>query len=479
MKPVLLTTLTRPDSGEAEPLPLQIRRDLLAAIREGKLIHGAKLPSSRAAAEVLQVSRTTINTAYDLLRAEGVLTVRPGAAPAVVAPANPRRPKMTTRLPLSDRGGRLSTDLRRSGDSRKKGVMSPGIPDEALFPRSEWATALRRVSRRLQGGMSGYDMHYGLPELRQILAERLTADRGLRADPERILVTCGTQASLAMLAQVMADPGDIAAMEDPGYLGARAAFSGAGLAIAPVPVDDEGICAELIPDAARIVYVTPSNQYPLGIRMSLQRRMTLLERARRHNTLIIEDDYDSEFHWRGREIAALAGYGSGEVAYLGSAAKVLMPALRIAWLLLPDWLVEPARMAQRNLGILANIHAQAALADLMRTGRYRAHLRRISRAYEERGHALAEALCSIPGLTIRPPDGGVQLALQFHEKRDEAAILAALAAGGFHPAPLSPCSSTGQTGFIVGFANATPDRIARFREILNRETGAARRACGS
>lgn len=469
MKPVLLTTLTRPDPANADPLPLQIRRDLLMAVRDGRLKDGAKLPSSRAAAEVLQVSRTTINTVYDLLRAEGVLAIRPGAAPAVVAPTAPRQPKMTTVLPVSDRGGRLSTDLRRTGRILKKGAMSPGIPDEALFPRAEWATALRRASRRLQGDVAGYDMHYGLPELRQVLAERLTADRGLRADPERILVTCGTQASLAMLAQVMTDPGDMAAMEDPGYLGARAAFSGAGLEIASVPVDEDGIRADLIPDAARIVYVTPSNQYPLGIRMSLPRRMTLLEQARRNGTLIIEDDYDSEFHWRGREIAALAGYGTGEVAYLGSAAKVLMPALRIAWLLLPDWLVDPARAAQRNLGMLANIHAQAALADLMKTGRYRAHLRRISKAYEERGHALAEALCAIPDVTIRPPDGGVQLALQFHEKRDEAAVLAALAARGFHPSPLSPCSATGQTGLIVGFASAMPDRITRFRDILNRQ----------
>lgn len=466
MKPVVLTALTSPDPGAADPLPLQIHRDLLTAIRAGRLADGAKLPSSRSAAEALQLSRTTINTAYDLLRAEGVLSTRPGAAPTVHAPTTPRRQEMTTVLSLSGRGGRLCTDPRHSGPPRAKGLMSPGIPDETLFPRSDWATSLRRSARRLQGNASGYEQHYGLPELRRVLAERLTADRGLNADPDRILITTGTQASLAMLSQIMTEPGEVAALEDPGYLGAKAAFLGAGLKVAPVPVDEDGICVDQLPSTARIIYVTPSNQYPLGIRMSLPRRTTLLEHARTHRALLVEDDYDSEFHWRGREIAALAAYGTGETAYLGSAAKVLMPALRIGWLLAPDWLVDPARAAQRNLGSLANLHAQAALAEMMESGKYRAHLRRISRAYEERGQALAEALATLPNLTIRPPDGGVQLALQFHKKRDETAILDALATKDFHPAPLSPCSSTGQTGLIVGFANATPDRIATFCKLL-------------
>lgn len=147
------------------------------------------------------------------------------------------------------------------------------------------------------------------------------------------------------------------------------------------------------------------------------------------------------------------GYGSGEVAYLGSAAKVLMPALRIGWLLLPEDLVEPLQSAQRNLGMMVNLHAQAALADMMRTGRYRTHLRRISRAYEERGHAFAAALGKLPGVDVRPPDGRVQLAMRFHKTQDEGAILSRLAAKGFRPARLSAYSST---GLIIGFADATP-----------------------
>lgn len=467
MKPVVLTVLTDPNPESDEPMPVQIHRDLLAAIRDGRLADGAKLPSSRAAAQALGVSRTTTTAAYDLMRAEGVLITRPGVAPRIVAPKHPEAPKPSPTPPPSQRGRKLAENPRKDSYVTECGSMSPGVPDEALFPRDEWAMALRRGSRKLFGGVSAYDKPYGLPELRQVLAERLTADRGLHVEAGRILITPGTQASLALLAQVMTEPGEMAAMEDPGYQGARAAFQGAGLRIAHVPVDHEGIRPDLVADAARLIYVTPSNQYPLGGRMSLQRRMALLEHARRNKSLILEDDYDSEFLWQGREIAALAAYGSGEVAYLGSAAKVLMPALRIGWLLLPDDLVDPMRHAQRNLGMMANLHAQAALADMMRTGRYRTHLRRISRAYEERGHALAAALDKLPGMDVRPPDGGVQLAVRFHSKQDEENILLRLAAKGFRPARLSAYSSTGQTGLIIGFADATPQRIQKFCQTLS------------
>ncbi|MFI0395043.1 aminotransferase-like domain-containing protein [Paracoccus jiaweipingae] len=471
-------------------MPVQIYHDLLAAVRGGRLAHGAVLPGSRAAALGLGVSRATINTAYDMLRAEGVLQVRAGAAPRICAPATaPLRPATgectapdALPIALSPRGQVMAHDPRNPdqgdtaprapGPAQGPAIMAPGQPDEALFPRAEWALALRQVARRLYGGAAAYDGLDGLPALRAVLADRLAADRGLRVDADQVLITPGTRASLVLLAQALTQPGDLAAIENPGYLGARTAFAGAGLRLAGVGLDAQGLCVDAVPGDARLIYVTPSNQYPLGLRMSLARRLALLDHARRHQALVIEDDYDSEFHWRGREIPALAAHASGpELAYLGSASKVLMPGLRLGWLVVPRGLAAPLRAVQRNLGLFANLHAQAALAAMMQSGRYRTHLGRIARSYASRGQALAEALADLPGIRVTPPAGGVQLALHLtrpgwgHEA--EAALAARLHRAGFAPRrlsahTLSPPQQGGIYGLLVGFADATPARITGF-----------------
>ncbi|WP_346908689.1 PLP-dependent aminotransferase family protein [uncultured Roseibium sp.] len=470
-RPVTLAALTSPDPTRPDPMPVQIHRDLLAAIRDGRLPEGVRLPSSRAAAEGLGVSRATVNTAYDLLRSEGVLTIRPGAAPEVIAPrVLSTRPQPAAAPALSKRGRNLSTDPRAASYIVERGVMHPGAPAESLFPADEWAQALRRAARQRHGDLANYNAPFGLPALREVLAERLATDRGLWVDPEQILITTGAQGSLALVAQVMTDPGETVAMEDPGFMGARAAFLGAGLEIAPVPVDEHGLKPGLVPGDARLIYATPSNQYPLGHRLSLPRRLELLDRARAQDALVIEDDYDSEFLWRGREIAALAAHGeSGGVVYLGTAAKVLMPALRIGWMVVPEALIGPMLAAHRNLGLMANLHAQLALAEMMRSGRYRAHLRRIARAYEARGNALTAALSDIKGIEVHAPDGGVQLTVRFRDGCDEVPVLTALAEAGFRPARLSAyCLAEPMYGLIVGFADATPDRIDRFAQVLGK-----------
>ncbi|MDT0683441.1 PLP-dependent aminotransferase family protein [Roseicyclus sp. F158] len=468
-RPLSLPLLCRPARDRREPLAVQVYRDLLAAVRDGRLADGATLPSSRAAADELGLSRSTINTAYDLLRAEGVIAIRRGAVPRVVGPALvPRKPAVPVPRAVSNRGERLSRTPRATA-TPETGIMAPGEPDEALFPADEWARALRRAARRSHGAVASYADPWGVPALRRILAHRLQVDRGIAATPDRILITTGTQSSLALAAQVLTDTGDVAALEDPGYLGARVAFQGAGLTPAPIPVDAEGAIPDAVPRDARLIYLTPSNQYPTGARLSHARRAALLQHARDTGALILEDDYDSEFLWRGREIAALsASAQGGETIYLGTAAKVLMPALRIGWMVVPPDLVAPFRVAQRNLGLMANLHAQIALAEMMETGRYRAQLKRIARTYEARGHALAEALSSVKGLSVRPPDGGVQLTARFGNGRSEASTLAALAAQGFRPARLSAyCLNADRTGLVIGFADATPKRIETFVRVLS------------
>ncbi len=470
-RPLLLTPICRPEPGRSDALAVQVYRDLLAAIRDGRIARGSRLPSSRAAASELGLSRSTVNVAYDLLRAEGVVAIRRGAAPCVTSPSEPRKPLADREaVRASERGRRLAGTPRGVALAGPSGTMAPGEPSESLFPADEWGRSLRRAARRSHGPIASYAEPYGHRDLRQILSERLASDRGLSVDPERILITPGTQASLALAAHLTTDPGDLAAIEDPGHLGARAAFHGAGLRLASLPVDAEGARANAVPPEARLVYVTPSNQYPLGVRLSHARRMALLDRARAIGAVILEDDYDSEFLWRGREIAALAAEApEGRVIYTGSASKVLLPALRIGWMVAPSDMIDVFRAAQRNLGLLANLHTQIALADMMRSGRYRAQLSRIARVYEARGHALAAALSAIEGVAVREPDGGVQITARFTEGDPEAHVVAALSATGFAPTRLSLyCNGEKRSGLVIGFADATPERIDAFARTLSR-----------
>lgn len=462
MEPVTLTRLAALDRGSGQPLTVQLYRALLAAIRSGAA--SGTLPSSRATADALGVARNTVNTAYDLLRAEGAIAIRPGAAPLILAtPALAPTPAPRNDLPLPSARGLSIAVLDKDRD--RPGLLAPGQPDPALFPRDDWARTLRRAARLTSGEAQGYRHYTGLPVLRETLAHRLSTDRGMMVRPEQILITPGAQASLTLLAFTLAEPGDRALIEDPGYAGAKSAFLTAGLTLHPMPVDTEGAdCGQSPP--ARLIYLTPANQYPLGHRLSLARRAAILAHARRHDTFVIEDDYDSEFLWQGRPIAALQAEAPERILTIGTASKALAPGLRLGWIVAPAQIVPILAAAQRSLGLAANIHAQVALAAFIEDGSYRAHLHRIARIYGERGRAFAAALRTIPGVQVHDPSGGVQFAIRL-PRGTEPPALTALAAAGFGAAPLSSfCLGPGQEGLVAGFAEATPDRIARFVAVL-------------
>ena len=458
-----------PGAERNDPLPTRLFAALGAAIRDGKIREGEALPSTRQAAELLGLSRSTVTIAYDLLRAEGLIVMQPGKRPAICLPVARPSPERSSAAPaLSRRGDRLSRDLRAQSYVTPQGRLSPGVPDETRFPADLWAQTLRRHARQAHGDEAGYGAYHGTRALREALSERLAQDRGCRIEPDQIVITPGTQASLSLIAQVMTDPGDYVAMEDPGYLGARASFIAAGNRILPVPIDHEGMMVEHLPDRARLVYITPSNQFPLGGRMGLSRRLALLEQARAQNALILEDDYDSEFLWHGREIASLAAHSRGtECLYLGSASKTLIPGLRLGWIAAPASLVAPLQAAHRTFGYAANLHAQLALASLMRSGQYRIHLRRIARIYQQRGLALYEALRCVDGVRVTPPYGGVQLGLSLTRTGYERACLDALAMAGYRAGGLSAlCLKTSREGLIIGFATLRPDDPGRIAGIL-------------
>jgi GntR family transcriptional regulator / MocR family aminotransferase len=472
MEPAILASLLHLDPQADETLVSQLYRALSQAVRSGQLPSGSRLPSTREAASTWGVGRNTVVAAYELLAAEGVIALRRGAAPSILALPDTKPDKAEPLPGLSNRGALLAQDPRIA--PQRDGILSPGEPDPDLFPFDDWALSLRRVTRLRHGMAEGYGQYVGLPELRAALADQLNRHRGLSCTPDQVIVTPGTQSALSLLAQALANPGDQALIEDPGYGGARLAFAAAGLKVVPLPVDAEGANCEYLPaeTAARLIYVTPSTQYPSGVRMTLARRMALLDLARAIDAWVIEDDYDSEFLWHGREIAALGALsGAQRVIYLGSAAKTLLPGLRIGWMVVPEPLVQPLRAAQRSFGLAANLQTQAALAELIGSGRYRAHLRRITRVYAARRDVLRQTLQSWLGdqISLSEPDGGLQIVARFTQTVDETALRDRLRAEGYAVAGLSEfqIAEAQPAGLVLGFANMTPRRARRFAKALS------------
>ncbi|WP_417768174.1 PLP-dependent aminotransferase family protein [Stappia sp.] len=445
------------------PLPEQVYRGLRGAIGEGRFSTGTRLPSSRALATSLGISRNTVNAAYELLAAEGVVSVRPGSAPRVaehggLRPEGSAGEDGVQKIALSRRGRVMSADPWGKSGRRRGGRLEPGSPALDCFPKDAWAQTLRRAARNVRGRMMFYEETAGYPALRDALADYLTQDRGVRVTPGRVLVMPSTQASLQLVAQCLADPGDAAWIEDPGYLGARAAFRSAGLSVQPMPVDGQGADPSPLADgpSPKLIYVTPSHQYPHGMRMTLERRAMILDAARAHGAVVLEDDYDSEFLFSGRPLAAMQGLGAdGEVIYLGTFSKSMLPGVRVAYMVVPEYLAGPLATAQRVSGMLASVVTQAALADFIVSGRYRAHLKRIQGIYQARGAALAGALrARLGGLaSVADPVGGVQLALRFRDPVDDLEVARRVNQLGFGVASLSSYGiRCRQSGLVIGFA---------------------------
>lgn len=470
--PEILEGICDPDRNSSVPLSQQIYRSLRDAVGQGRLKAGMRLPSSRSFAEQQKISRNTVNTAYELLKAEGIVDIRPGSAPVIVEGvslegAATRARKSPSERRLSERGERLAKSFRRNDWGERHGQLQPGAPALDIFPYELWARCLRRAARTVQTADLLYQNISGYPPLKMALAGYLASERGVRAAPDQILIVPSMQAALAGISAVLSDPGDTAWIEDPGYLGARTAFYGAGLQIRGLPIDEHGIRPEGFPQdgpSPRLIYVTPSHQYPFGARMPLVRRLALIETAAHLGATILEDDYDSEFLFEGRPVAALQGLAdAGEVIYLGTFSKSLLPGLRISYVVAPDDLAAPLAGAFRNLGQLANVHAQIALTEFIESGYYRAHLKRIRTLYQQRGTALVEALKAGLGnlISVDPPLGNVQVTVRFNEDLDDQGIARAMQRRGVSVSPLSQCylEAAPGSGLIIGFAGASKEQI--------------------
>ena len=488
------------DPGVAAPLYQQIFAQLRDAILHDRLAPGARLPASRVLAGQLGVGRNTVVTAVEQLCAEGYLEARRGSGTHVAAwhtegdwlASGQGRQRPKSAHDASDPGIGLSAmarallALERPVTTRPDmAPLAPGVPALDQFPHVLWARCLRRAARSARLTGLGYSHTSGMPGLRAALARHLGETRGVRAGADQIIITSSAQAAIDLVMRALVDAGETVWLEDPGYLGARAAALGVRARIVPVPVDAHGMDPGSVAGdrPAKLIYVTPSHQFPTGRLMPLFRRRQLLEVAAEQSALVLEDDYDSEFQFEGRPVAALQGLDDGgHVAYVGSFAKSMLPGIRVGYVVAPPWLAGTLAHLQRNTGGLAPAHVQIALAEFLEQGHFRAHVRRMRKLYQTRRDALVEALGIALGdqARIEVPRGGKQFLLMLPPGSNDRAIADRLNAAGLAVQPLSRYyhSMPGEPGLQLGFAScdpaAMPGIAEQISQALENEAGSAR-----
>ncbi|MFC5828708.1 PLP-dependent aminotransferase family protein [Nonomuraea insulae] len=397
-------------------LAAQVYRQLLDAILDGRLRSGERLPPTRELARRLEISRNTVALAYDRLGADGFVVGRAGAGTFVSAA--PVRGRAAPKGVVSPRP--IWKDVEPpKGPTKARYDFRVGIPDARLFPMETWR---RLVSRELRVSAAGYGDPTGHEPLREAIARHIGLSRSVHAGPGDVLITNGAQQALDLIGRVLIEPGDVVAVEEPGYPPARLLFRSLGARVASVPVDGEGIDVAAIPRAASLVYVTPSHQFPLGTPMSLARRAALLAWAERRRAVIIEDDYDSEFRFGERPLEPLQSLDrAGRVIYVGSFSKTLLPMLRLGFLIAPASLAPALRVARQLSDWHGELPTQAALARFIDEGLLARHIRKATREYATRHAMIAEALrayvvpstaglhlCAL-GVSVRPgPDLAVE-----------------------------------------------------------------------
>lgn len=469
-----LATDLQHDSREG--LARQLMRLLRERIRSGQLPGGTRLPASRDLAHSLGLGRNTVLEAYEQLQAEGYLHSRHGAGTFVAQlftrQTTPQQPRGQP-LGLSQRGRMLFDSV--GLPSGLFGAFAPGIPEIRQFPHTCWQGLLARHQRQASAATLAYTADGGLLQLREALADYLQLSRGVRCTAEQILITQGTQQSMELAARLLADPGDVAWLEEPSYVGAHAALRGAGLHLVGAPVDADGLnpAAVADPRPPRLIYTTPSHQYPLGVVMSLPRRLTLLAHATRSGAWILEDDYDSEFRYSSQPLPALQGLAQDErVIYMGTMSKVMYPGLRLGYMVVPDSLIDPFRAAHARLYRESSYPVQAALAAFMSAGHFARHVRRMRELYRERQKVLRDALADSPaaGLQLSPGSAGMHLVASLPASIDEQTISQAAAQEHVWLRPLARhyLGTPTQCGLVLGYAGVNDHEIRHGVAILAR-----------
>jgi GntR family transcriptional regulator/MocR family aminotransferase len=466
-----------------QPLHRQLYEALRHAIRDGKLAAGHRLPSSRDLAQDLKLSRNTVVAALDQLAVEGYLASHVGRGTFVNERPQPSRSRVrpaqaSQGVKLSRRGHKLLTTF--SADQLEIYPFTPGILDFNAFPLALWQRLQHKHWRMAYPDMLDYSYSGGYAPLRRAVADYLRVFRNLPIDSDQVIITSGTQQSLELCAQLLADLDDTVWLEDPAYWGAVKAFMATGLLLHPVAVDEQGMAPQTHDEVKppRLIYVTPSHQYPTGAVMSLARRQQILATARQHKAWILEDDYDSEFRFSGPPIASLAGLDQDErVLYMGSFSKVLYPGLKLGYLVVPRELVAALKQAHYDLNRPGQIPLQAALAEFIEMGHFATALRQARQSYGERRRCLLEALkpCLDKGAQISGAEQGLHLCVNLPAGVDDRALAQRLGALGLTVRPLSAYCLRRQDlrGLVIGYGYAPLAEIALHGPVLAKHLLAA------
>lgn len=450
----------------------QLYEVLRQAILSRRLRPGQRLPPTRELADTLGISRTTVLLAFDHLFSEGYIIGKTGSGTFVSATIPEHLLQMPAQMPatpatgatarLSERGKHICSTS--SGNARRQQEnlrpFRPGIPGLREFPYDIWTRILTRQMRSLHYETFGYSDPAGYQPLREAIAGYLRIARAVNCEMEQVIIVNGSQQALDLIARVLLDPGEAAWVEDPGYGGAKEALSAAGIRLAAVPVDANGLVvaegSRRHPEA-RLAYVTPSHQYPLGVTMSLPRRLELLEWAARADAWIIEDDYDSEYRYAGRPISSLQGLDrQGRVIYLGTFSKVLFPALRLGYLVVPPGLVDACIAAKAVSDRNCPLIEQAVAASFITEGHFGRHLRRMRLLYQSRQEALLEAGRKHLGglLEMAPAETGLHLIGWLPDDADDRLVAARAEQAGIQAPALSVYSlkARRRPGLLLGYA---------------------------
>ncbi len=456
-----------------------LRERLCAALREamrnGTLPHNTRLPATRVLAQDVGLSRVTVEAAYAQLEAEGYVHRQTGRGSFVAVQATPLLASPSCKgLPLPE-AARLSQRGRSMVDTG--GCMEPlnlqafaaGSPDLRAFPHAVWRQLSNRRLRQAPEALMRYGDPQGREDLREAIAQYLITSRGVRCDAGQVLVLTSSQQALQLLATVLLDPGDRVWMEDPGYRGARTAFAASGAQLVPLPVDADGLVPDFTLPPPRLIYLTPTHQYPTGHTLSLQRRMALVDYAKRTGCWIVEDDYDSEFLYDSRPTPSLQGLDdSGRVIYIGTFSKTLFPSLRMAYAVLPGGLVQPLVTARSVYdGHVAQL-PQAVTADFMAQGHFSAHLRLMRQLYRSRRDLMLECIArQVPWAQVLHSSGGLQLSVALPAGTEQALTRQACGKGIATPrlGTLYATRAAGE-GWLLGFAALQPAEIQEGMRVL-------------
>jgi GntR family transcriptional regulator / MocR family aminotransferase len=447
------------DRDRELPLHEQIEGAIRENIRTGRLAPGAPLPSSRSLAAELGVSRGVVTEAYSQLAAEGYLLTRQGAPVRVSSTVRPATPRLQARSLLASYPYHFH----------------PGLPDLAGFPRDRWLRSLRAAWRQAPIDAIGYPDPRGVPGLRQALSDYLGRVRGAVADPEQMVICTGFAQALSLLCRLLGERGVTRiALEDPGWHAQRLIVEQAGLEVTPVPVDADGLRVDLLEETgASVVLVTPAHQFPTGCVLSSERRAALIEWAERSQSLIVEDDFDSEYRYDRAGVGALQGLAPERVAYIGSASKRLTPGMRLGWALMPSWLAWELIPAKAIEDGGCEVIGQLALHDFIERGELDRHIRRTRLVYQRRREVLVEALARwLPQASPGHGAAGLYELVTLPAEVDESALVAKAATLGVGVEGLALHSfAPGSTpGLVLGFGCLAEPEIERGIRLLGEAT---------